>query len=298
MKMVLVGVAALALAAGAAQAATPKTAKADRGIQDTFTPAQAVKAQAWLDDAMTVPMVDLLSKADVTNPQAMLEYGLALELGRPSASTSLGEDAKAKLKSDYRLMLDLYLTPADRKKYPELANANFENDAMLDNQEFWVDLAKQIGRPKERQPIDQTVPDNSEQAMGAPMASFIPDPQDEDNGLNLSKDLVLDRGAVNAAASCAESAAGFAKMKKAQTVDISETKLKPEEMAMMRTNAARVYRASYAVGIMACGSRDYFFKAAGFAGQNLGHYGALKDDPTATVVELTDADTADTPAKN
>ncbi len=295
MRTVTVWAAAMMLAAGVAHATTTKT---DKGVQDTFTPAQAEKAQAWLDKAMTVPMADLLQKADITNPEAMLEYGLALELGRPSASGSLPEGAKAKLKADYRAMLDLYLTPADKKKYPELADANFDNDAMLDNQEFWVDLAKQIGHRKEHVALNQVLPDAQGDTGGGgdgSLMTFVPDPQNDQDDLNLSQDLVLSRGAVNAAASCAESAAGFAKMKKAQTVDISATRLKPEELTSMRINAARIYRTSYAVGIMACGSRDYFFKTADFAVQNLGAYGSLKDDPTATVAALNDSDT---PAKN
>ncbi len=286
-------------ASGTAHAATRKQ---ERSVQDGFTPAEAVKGQAWLDTAMSTPMLDLLQKADVTNPEAMLEYGLGLELGRPSASGSLSEDAKAKLKADYRLMLDLYLNGSD-KKDPVLSAVNFNEDAMLDNQEFWVDLAKQIGHRKERTALDQTIPDSAGMGPGAPMMAFIPDPQDDDNGLNLSKDLVLPRGVVNAAVACAESAAGFAKMKKAQTVDGAELKLDADKLAAMRTDAVRVYRTSYAVGIQACGSRDYFMKAADFATANLGAYGSLKDDPAATVAEVGQATTDDAadaaaPAKN
>lgn len=274
--------AGLVLMAGmSAQAATPHK---ERSIDDTYSPGDTARAQVFLEAAMTTPMMDLLQKADVTNPQAMLEYGLALELGRPSVAQALPKDIRDKLKSDYRAMLDLYLNAGD-KKDPLLADINFESDAMLDNQEFWVDLAKQIGRPKERQPIDQVVPgDAMDQGGGA--VSFIPDPQDEGNGLNLSKDLVLKREVVNAAAGCAESATGFAKMKKAQTVDISATKLSPTEFASMKAEAVRVYRISYSTGSSACGSRDYFFKVSDFASQNLGVLGQMKDDPAASVASL------------
>ncbi len=297
MRIRLLSFLSLTLAAVVAIApAHAATAKKDRNVQDGFSNAEAVKAQAWLDIAMTRPMIDLLQKADVTNPEAMLEYGLALELGRPSASTALSPDAKAKLKSDYRLMLDLYLTPADKKNFPELADANFENDAMLDNQEFWVDLAKQIGHRKEHAALDQPLPDDSGMAGAGGSMTFIPDPQNEGDDLNLSKDLVLTRGVVNAAVGCAESAAGFAKMKKAQTVDATATKLTADQVSAMRTSAARVYRTSYSVGILACGSRDYFFKAADFAATNLGSLGTMKDDPNAVVADL--GDIQDDSAKN
>lgn len=295
MRLTSLSILALALAVAAAAPAEAATRKQERSVQDGFTAAEAQKAQAWLDAAMTTPMADLIAKADVTSPETMLEYGLALELGRPSASATLSPDARDKLKADYRLMLDLYLNASD-KKDPALADVKFDEDAMLDNQEFWVDLAKQIGHRKERTAIDQTIADDYGMGPGGPM-TFIPDPQDDDNGLNLSKDLVLARGAVNAATGCAEAAAGFAKMKKAQTIDISNTKLSADELTAMRSNAARVYRTSYSVGILACGSRDFFLKAADFATANLGDFGALKDDPAATVVDLGDIQD-DTAAKN
>ncbi len=288
--MKLLQVSALAVVVALAATGAQAFATKERGIHDTYTALDAQKAQAFVTAAMTTPMADLLHRADVTDPQAMLEYGLALELGRPTATDTLSRAQKDKLKADYRLMLDQYLTSGD-KKDPVLADANFENDAMLDNQEFWVDLAKQIGRRKERLQIDQTVQADSFGGQGGSMMTFIPDPQDEDNKLNLSHDLVLDRAQVNAATGCAESAAGFAKMKKAQTIDITATKLAPDQFTNMKAQAARIYRTSYAVGVMACGGRDYFFKTADFAGQNLGAYGTLKDDPNAVVASVGDSGT-------
>lgn len=254
-------------------------------VQANFTPEQAVKGQAWLDAAMMTPMLDLLSHADVTNPQGMMEYGLALELGRPSASAQLPQSQKDKLKEGYRSMLDLYLNASD-KKDPVLSKVDFTEDAMLDNQEFWVDLAKQIGHRKERTAIDQSVPAQGPEDPGAPMMTFIADPQNNDNGLNLNQDLVLQRGIVNAATACAESAAGFAKMRKTQLIDIAATRLSPDAFAKAKAEAVRTYRIAYAEGIQACGSEDYFMKAAKFAGQHLGALGEMKEDPNAKLADL------------
>lgn len=281
-----------ALIANGVQAETAP--KKERTIEATYTHDDAVHAQKYLDAAMAMPMMDLLSKADVTNPEIMLEYGLALELGRPSVSANLPQAQKDKLKQGYRSMLDLYLNSGD-KKDPLLADANFESDVMLDNQEFWVDLAKQIGRRKEHVQLNQQVQADSFGGQGGSFMTFIPDTQNEDNGLNLSHDLVLDRSIVNAAVSCAESASGFAKMRKAQLVDIAATKLTPEQFAEAKDTAIRTYRTAYSTGVDSCGGEAYFMKVADFAAQNLGTLGTLKEDPNATLAPLNTDD--DTPAK-
>jgi len=293
-RRLLAAVAALALAAGGVAA---EPAKKERSINANYTHADAVKAQKYLDAAMAMPMLDLLSKANVTNPEVMLEYGLALELGRPSEAANLPQGVKDELKRGYRTMLDQYLNAGD-KKDPVLADANFESDAMLDNQEFWVDLAKQIGRRKEHEQLNQQIPADSVGGMGGSFMTFIPDPQNEDNGLNLNRDLVLDRSEVNAAVSCAESAAGFAKMRKAQLIDVAATKLTPEQFAEAKATAVKTYRIAYSTGVEACGDETYFMKVADFAAQNLGILGTLKDDPNATLAPLNTADDTGTAAPN
>jgi hypothetical protein len=230
-------------------------------------------------------MADLLRRADVTHPDGMMAYGLALELGRPSASSQLSEGEKEKLKAGYRDMLDLYLNAGD-KKDPALSGVDFTEDAMLDNQEFWVDLAKQIGHRKPREAINQVIDDQGGQGAATGMMAFIEDPQGEENGLNLSRDLVLQRGVVNAATACAESAAGFAKTRKAQLIDIVGTRLTPDAFARMKADAIHTYRIAYAEGVEACGSEAYFMKTADFAARNLGAFGALKDDPHAQLASL------------
>lgn len=277
--------AASLVAVCAAMQSHAETKKQSLQVQAKFSHEQAIKGQDWLDAAMTTPMPDLLRRAEVTNPEGMMEYGLALELGRPSASAQLSQGDKEKLKAGYRAMLDLYLNASD-KKDPVLSKVDFTEDAMLDNQEFWVDLAKQIGRRPERQPIDQAVPAQGPEDSGAPIMSFIPDPQDEQNGLNLNKNLVLQRGVVNAATACAESAAGFAKTRKVQLIDISATKLTPDAFAKTKAEAIHTCRVAYAEGLEACGSEDYFMKTADFAAQNLGALGAMKEDPNAQLASL------------
>jgi len=270
---------------GMAGHAGAETRREALGVQANFTHEQALKSQAWLEVAMSTPMETLLRQAVVTNPEGMLEYGMALELGRPSASSQLSQGDKDKLKSGYRAMLDLYLNSSD-KKDPVLSRVDFTEDAMLDNQEFWVDLAKQIGRRTERLQVDQTVAAQGPEDPGAPMMTFVPDPQDEQSGLNLAKDLVLQRGMVNAATACAESAAAFAKTRKAQLIDASATKLSADAFAKARTEAVRTYRIAYAEGLEACGSESYFNKVAAFAGKHLGALGEMREDPNAQLASL------------
>ncbi len=265
---------------GGAEAATRKQ---ELSLKETFSPEDAAKGQVYLDAAMTTPMEVLLKGADAQHPANMFEYGLALYLGRPSVAMQMNAGDKEKLKTAYRGVLDLYLNSSDK-----FGKVNFDEDEMLDNGDFWVYLAEHIGRPKTRQELNTTVTVAADQGMGpgGGMLAFIPDNQNTE--FNLNQDLVLRRQVVNAATTCATSAASFARMKKAQTVDIAETKLAPDKFAEMKTTATRLYRAAYDLGGMSCPSKAYFQKAASFAAQNLGKLGALKDDPAAIVATLSE----------
>lgn len=276
----LLGLAALCaplVIGGAAEAATKKR---ELSNQETFTGADAVKGQTYVTAAMTTPMIDLLTKADVQHPEIMLEYGLALDLGRPSVSKSMSDGDREKLKRGFRTMLDLYLNKSDK------FDITFDEDAMLDQSEFWIYLAKHVGRPKPRQAqINQQIDAMPSPGGGAPMA-FMPDDPNQDKEFNLLQDLILRPNVVNAATTCAQSAYGFARMRKAQTVDIAETKLTPEQFATVQTTAVKAYRLAYAEGQMACGSKDYFLSVVDFASHNLGHLGTMKDNPNAVVATL------------
>jgi hypothetical protein len=109
---------------------------------------------------------------------------------------------------------------------------------------------------------------------------------------NLGTEPIIRRQVANAAITCSTTARSFARMKKAQTVDISETKLTPEKYAEMRVTAGRIYRSSYVLGVRACATEANFMTAADFAGKNLGVLGGMKDDPTAQVASLQGADAA------
>ncbi len=269
-----------------ATAAHAATAHKELEVQSSFEVADALKGQDYLKVAMNAPMLDLLKSAQVTNPQAMLEYGLALELGRPSASGALDKDDKEKLKRGYRGMLDMYLNSGDK-----FSGVKFDEDSMLDVPDFWITLAEHIGRPKDR--VDMSVIDASGAGNTPPgMASstlmtYIPDDQ-QTQEFNLGHDLVLNRQVVNASWACAQSAQSFAKLKKTQVLDISETKLTPAQFASAMTRVVADYRTAYQEGVLACGSRDFFFKAADIASGNLGKLGALKEDPNLKPAPLAD----------
>jgi len=167
---------------------------------------------------------------------------------------------------------------------------------MLDMPEFWIILAEHIGRPKprvdERAAQEATVGGQANQA-GAGNVVFIPDAADQDQEFNLNQDLILDRQVVNAATTCADSAMGFARMKKVQMLDITTTKLTPDQFAQARQIAVKNYLLAYQEGSLGCGSRAKFLKTAEFARQNLGRFGQLKEDPNAVPAPID----GDTPSK-
>jgi hypothetical protein len=283
-KVWIVAVAATALLAGSHAMAAPKATDALGG----FEAADAIKGQAYLDVALTAAMPDLLTKAQVTSPDVMLEYGLALELGRPSASTSLSKDDKDKLKRGYRAMLDLYLNSGDK-----FGDVKFNEDSMLDIPDFWIALAEHIGRPKPRVDIQAAAQEAAQGAPGTANAAamiYIPDASAQDQEFNLGEDLVLNRHVVNATWACAQSAESFARLRKIQLLDISETKLTPTQFATALNGVVADYRIAYEEGVLACGSKDYFFKAADVASHNLGKLGQLKEDPKAKPAPVGDAE--------
>lgn len=279
---------AFALAALTAIIATGAHAEHNKALDNlsSFETGDAVKGKVYVDAAMTTPMMDLLKKADVTRPDIMLEYGLALELGRPSVSAQLSQGDRDKLKRGFRDMLDLYLNSSDT-----FGKTTFKEDSMLDLPEFWILLAEHIGRPKPH--IDASSVSQLTQGPGADVSTmvFIPDTSDQNTEFNLNNELVLRRQVVYAADACAESAMGFARMKKIQKLDSSAIKVTAQQFAQAHEMAVRNYRLAYLEGIQACGDKDYFTKVADFAGQNLGHLGELKETPDAPLADLTAAPT-------
>lgn len=261
------------------------TRKQEIRRKEAFTDKDAEKGQVHVSVAMTVPMETLLAKANIQHPEIMLQYGLGLYLGRPSAIGTMPQGEREKLKAAYRALLDQYLTSSDK-----FGTVTFDEDSMLDNGDFWVYLAQHIGRPKDRQPLNQAVGGGLD-AMGAATNVFMVDRvEDEADDYNLKTEPIIRRQVGNAAITCATTARSFARMKKAQTVDIVDTKLTPEKFAEMRTTAGRIYRTSYVLGVRACANETSFMTAADFAGRHLGALGGMKDDPTAQLVSLNGAD--------
>jgi hypothetical protein len=283
MRTVFSAVLAAGLLAGAGHAMAASKATDSLG---SFETADAIKGQDYLNVAMTADMDDLLRRAQVTSPDVMLEYGLALELGRPSASAALGKDDKEKLKRGYRAMLDLYLGSGDK-----FGKVKFDEDSMLDVPDFWIALAEHIGRPKERVDMqaaaDATAASMTQAGGGSALSViYVPDQSLQDQEFNLGNDLILNRHVVNAVWSCAQSAESFARLRKVQMLDISQTKLTPTQFGNAMAAVVADYRVAYQEGVLACGSRDYFFKVAEVAGRNLGKLGELKEAPNAQPAPL------------
>ncbi len=277
-KRLILGVAAavLMIAAGA-----HAESKKDIENRASFDIADGVKGQTYVAAAMTTPMMDLLKKADIRHPEVMLEYGLALDLGRTSVSMQMPKDDREKLKRGFREMLDLYIN-----KKTDKFDINFDEDAMLDQSEFWIYLAKHVGRPKERVQANQVVPDLGQNQDISGAMAFMPDDPNQDKEFNLNHDLILNPNVVNASTTCAQSAFGFARMRKTQLIDIAATKLTPEQFAQAQDVAVRTYRVAYQVGIQACGTREYFMKVADFAAQNLGVLGTMAENPNAKLADV------------
>lgn len=282
----VVALAAMTMGVGAEAA----TRKKELSNKEAFTAEDSVKGQVYINAAMTTPMMDLLSKADVNHPDQMLEYGLALDLGRTSVSAAMSKDDKEKLKRGFRAMLDLYVNKSDK-----FGDVTFDEDSMLDQSEFWIYLAKHVGRPKPRAMANMAVDmsGGAGGASGAAMNTFILDNSEQDQEFNLNQDLILRPNIVNASTACVQSAYGFARMRKAQLVDITETKLTPDQFATIQATAVKNYRLAWAEGQLACGSTDYFNQVVGFAAQNLGALGTMKDNPNAVLATLGDAPKAD-----
>lgn len=294
MKTLVTAVAAAALLFGAGHAmAASKATDALGG----FEAADAMKGQDYLNTAMDTDMTALLSRAQVTSPDVMLEYGLALELGRPSASANLSKDDKEKLKRGYRAMLDLYLNSGDK-----FGGVKFDEDSMLDVPDFWIALAEHIGRPKPRVDAQAAVEATAQATQPGsgveplPMV-YIPDQSSQDKEFNLGEDLVLKRHVVNAAWACAQSAESFARLRKIQLIDNSQTKLTPSQFANAMSAVVADYRTAYQEGVLSCGSRDYFFKVADVAGQNLGKLGQIKEDPNAKPAPVVAPEQSTAPSK-
>lgn len=257
--------------------------KKELSSKASYTQVDAAKGQVHVTAAMNTPMLELLQKADVQHPEYMLQYGLALDLGRPSEAQRLATADKERLKKGYRELLDLYITSKDK------FDIEFNEDAMLDESEFWIYLAKHVGRRKNQEQANAALGMANDPSQGS-SGFFVPQTfGNDDDTLNLNQDLILKPGMVNAATTCAQSANAFARMEKAQKVDISATKLTPDQFAKVQQDATRIYQTSYQQGVMACGGKDFFNQTVAFSRQHLGLLGTLQENPAAVLPTVSEA---------
>jgi hypothetical protein len=275
-KRVRYGVLAVALWAGSAMAmAAPVNLKAKFNSEGS--------KQAWphIEKAMTVPMPELLDKATEFNPAYVLEYGLALELGRPAET--LNERQAGRMSGAFQNFLNTFLRKSD--------NIKLEGDesALLKMPDFWIILAKNLARHQSQMSFSAgSLSTGSGTAAGISFTMMDLSGGSDEAKYSLGDDKALNRYMVYASQSCAIYAKLYEQMKAVQLVDASElSHLTPEQQVATKTDAVRVYRATATLGPQACGSADRFEKTTQFATQYLGKLATMKRDPNATLANTT-----------
>ena len=247
-----------------------------------FTPGAAKKAQGYVTTAMTVPMADMLSQASELKAEAMLTYGLGLELGRAPATRDMSANDRARVQAVFKEMLILYIRAKDN------IDLNGDEAILLDQPDFWILMARSLSF-KERPPalyLDN--PDGSGTVITTD-ATIIT--ASDGKQYSLVGQPVLDAGRVSAAQSCVIYARTEARMHKVQTVDASAAPhLSPEKLSEYKASAKTLGTNARRFGIDACGNQNYYKAVRAYATLNLGKLGALKDDPSALVEATPDSE--------
>ncbi|MDC7676884.1 hypothetical protein [Asticcacaulis machinosus] len=240
-----------------------------------FTPGAAKKAQAYVTTAMTVPMADMLSQASELKAEAMLTYGLGLELGRAPATRDMSANERSRVQAVFKEMLILYVRAKDD------INLRGDEAILLDQPDFWILMARSLSF-KERPPslyLDN--PDGSGTVITTD-ANIIT--ASDGKQYSLVGQPLLDAGRVSAAQSCIIYARAEARMQKVQIVDASAAPhLTAEKLAEYKQSAKALGANARRFGTDACGSSNYYKAVRAYASLNLGKLGLLTDDPSALV---------------
>ncbi len=247
-----------------------------------FTPAAARKAQAYVTTAMTVPMTDLLSQASQLKAEAMLTYGLGLELGRAPATRDMSPNERARVQAVFKEMLILYVRAKDD------INLTGSETILLDQPDFWILMARSLSFRERPPSLYLDNPDGSGTVITTD-ANIIT--ASDGKQYSLVGQPLLDAGRVSAAQSCVIYARAEARMQKVQTVDASAAPhLSPEKLSEYKQSAKTLGANARRFGTDACGNSNYYKAVRAYASLNLGKLGILKDDPSALVDATPDSE--------
>jgi hypothetical protein len=263
-------------------------AKSKLNLTGKFDTAASKKAWPRLQGAMNRPMPELLDKATQFDPDAVLEYGLALELGRPAET--LSERQAQRVQSAFASFLNANTDLRDN------VNLTGHEDALLKEPDFWIILAKNLARHERQQAYNAgaTMSTDGGFTAGGPLSFSSIDWDDGEfsqGNYDLSGEAVLGRYMVYASQSCAMYARAFDQMKKVQLIDAAALpKLTADEVANDRKEAVRIYRLTAHLGPQACGGDEMFTTVTAFADGYLGQLGTYPNDPKLALASLSDAD--------
>ncbi|HVZ28823.1 MAG TPA: hypothetical protein VG839_00410 [Asticcacaulis sp.] len=258
--------------------------KSKLNLTGKFDTAASKKAWPRLQGAMNRPMAELVDKATQFDPDAVLEYGLALELGRPAET--LSERQAKRVQSAFAAFLNANTDLRDN------VTLTGHEEALLKEPDFWIILAKNLARHERQQAFNAggtLSTDGGFTPGGALSFSSIDwdDGEFSQGNYDLSGPAVLGRYMVYASQSCAMYARAFDQMKKVQLIDAAALpKLTPDELANDRKEAVRIYRLTAHLGPQACGGQEMFDTVSAFADNYLGQLGAYPNDPKLTLASL------------
>lgn len=233
-----------------------------------YTLKDSKKAQKDIDKAINTPMETLIDKAKSLRGEDMYLYGLALELGRPPATSSLSTVEKAKLFETFERFLDKYTKKRDG------INLKGNEPILLSKPDFWILLGRSGGKPSND--LSNLVGSLNGFNEFAPESSLS---STDTVGTSIDgKPLpIYDQEKRSAGQSCIINARTAARLNKVTILSPSSAPhLSLEKFTELQNQAKElVIKAEY-IGVSACGSRDYYTKVYDFTSNYLGKLGTLK----------------------
>lgn len=238
----------------------------------------AKKAQANVRAAMVTPMVDLLRKAAELNPEAMLNYGLALELGRPSATKDMNERERAQVQQVFQTLLILYVRATDR------VDLTGKESVLLDQPDFWILMARSMSFVPP--PVYATVTESGGGDLSSVTESQLMMTSIDGKRYSLKGEPMLNGQIVSAAQSCAIYARVGARMEKVMRLDPASTPhLTVQALDDYKKQAKVVYKQARGFGIDGCAGENNYKAALAFASLHLGKLGTLADGTDALITD-------------
>lgn len=250
----------------------------------TFNSNASKKAWPHVERAITMDMAELADKATELKAEFVLSYGLALELGREPAT--LTPFQRARVQEAFQEFLNQYVYKRDN------IPLKGTEDYLLGQPDFWIMMARTLGRPQDRSSITGAVVTGG--IGGQQLFDFRPMPDDTrftQKDYKLTGDAVLNRYMVFASQSCVIYARMAQKMKKVLTIPASQAPhLTPAAYAENQATAQKLYKDSLYLGPQACGGKAYFERVSMAAAGNMGRLGELESDPARLTPDTPETD--------